>query len=230
MAAYFITATGTGTGKTFVTAGLLRFLREAGRKAQGFKPVLSGYDVPAGSDAAHLLEAMGKEASPDDVAAIAPFRFRAPLSPDMAAALEGRRLDFSALTRFCHDAAAQSGPVLIEGVGGVMVPLDESRTVLDLMAALGLPVVLVAGSFLGSISYTLTAAAVLRSAGIKIAALVVNDSGPDEGAGNIPLGDTVASLKRFLPDIALFALPRNPTTRDFAPLAAALWGGETGGG
>ena len=171
MTAFFITGTGTGIGKTFVTAGLLRSLRESGVAASAIKPVLSGYDGPSGSDPALLLEAMGQAISEDAVAQIAPFRFQAPLSPDMAARREGRSLDYAAVLSFCRDAAARPETVLIEGVGGVMVPLDDRRTTLDLMQALHLPVLLVAGSYLGSISHSLTAMAALAQAGITPATL-----------------------------------------------------------
>ncbi len=216
MSAFFIAGTGTGIGKTFVTAGLLRKLLETGAAACAFKPVVSGYDTAPGSDPALLLEAMGKAVSEAAVAEIAPFRFRAPLSPDMAARREGRSIDFAALLSFCQTAASHSGTVLIEGVGGVMVPLDAHRTTRDLMAALALPVVLVAGSYLGSISHSLTAMAALEQAGIRPLTLVVNDSGTHA----VPLDETAAALARFLPGQNIVTLPR--PGGDFTPLLAAI--------
>lgn len=227
MSAFFITATGTGIGKTFVTAGLLRYLRDSGKPASGLKPVVSGYEGAAGSDSAHLLEAMGETASDDSVARISPWRFKAPLSPDMAAAREEQEIDFDKLLSFCRGRAAEEkGTLLIEGVGGVMVPLNTQHTVLDWMAALNVPVVLVAGSYLGSLSHTLTAAAALERAGVKALALVVNDT----GTGEVPLTDTAATLLRFLPQHQIAILPRNPAGADFAPLAAAIFreAGKTG--
>jgi dethiobiotin synthetase len=198
MSAFFVTATGTGIGKTFVAAGLLRYLRQSGKPVFGLKPVVSGYEGAAGSDPAHLLEA---------------------LSPDMAAAREQREIDFAELTSFCRGYAAQEGTLLIEGVGGVMVPLDARHTVLDWMTALEVPVVLVAGSYLGSLSHTLTAAAALERAGIKAIAVIVNDT----GTGEVPLTDTAATLGRFLPRHQIAILPRNPASLDFAPLATAIF-------
>src|SRR3546814_8137834 len=79
---------------------------------------------------------------------MSPWRFRAPLSPDMAAAREGRTVPFDDLVDHCRDRlAAAAGPLLIEGVGGAMVPLDECHTVLDWMAALALPALLVSGTY-----------------------------------------------------------------------------------
>lgn len=218
MSAVFITATGTDIGKTFVTAGLLRYLREKGEAASAIKPVLSGYESPAGSDPARLLEAMGERVSDEAVARISPWRFAAPLSPDMAAAREGREIDFDALIAFCREHAAAPGTLLVEGVGGVMVPLDGRHTVLDWMAALGCPAVLVTGSYLGSLSHTLTAAAALERAGVKAIATVVNDT----GTGEVPPADTAATLRRFLPQSEIVLLPRHAAGPDFAPLAASI--------
>lgn len=219
MSAFFITATGTGIGKTFVTAGLLRYLRENGKPCAGLKPVISGYEKPDGSDPALLLEAMGKHVSDAAVAEIAPWRFQAPLSPDMAAAREGREVAFKELLAFCRDRASASELLLIEGVGGVMVPLDAQHTVLDWMVALGFPVVLVTGSYLGSLSHTLTAAAALERAGLPAISIIVNDS----GTGEVPLTDTGATLRRFLPRHEIALLPRDAKGLDFAPLAASIF-------
>jgi len=220
MSAVFITATGTGIGKTFVTAGLVRYLRDAGRDAVALKPVVTGYEGPApGSDPVLLLEAMGEATGADAVARITPWQFKAPLSPDMAAMREERVIDFDELVSFCRAESARHEFVLIEGVGGVMVPLDPRHTVLDWMSALGAPVLLVAGSYLGTLSHTLTAAEALSRAGIRAQALVINDSGDDA----VPLTDTAATLHRFLPRLEVAILPRGASSPDFAPLASALF-------
>ena len=142
MTAYFVTSTGTDIGKTFVTAGLIRHLRGAGAGVDALKPVVSGYDssVVETSDPAVLLEALGRPVSAKEIERMAPWRFRAPLSPDLAAAREGREIDFDALVGFSRSAVeAASGLLFIEGVGGIMVPLDARRTVLDWMAGLRIP-------------------------------------------------------------------------------------------
>lgn len=224
MTAIFVTGTGTGIGKTFVTAGLLRFLRDKGREAIGLKPVVTGYEGPTpDSDPGVLLQAMDRSVDAGTVARIAPWRFKAPLSPDMAALRENRTIDFDALVSFCHGEAVRHKVVLIEGVGGVMVPLSDWHTVLDWMAALGFPVLLVTGSYLGTLSHTLTAAAALERAGLKTAGLVINDSGD----GEVPLADTAATLHRFLPSLELAILPRDPKDLDFAAVAALLFQGDS---
>lgn len=204
--AYFITATGTDSGKTFVAEGLARELRARDRRVRALKPVMSGYDgacAPA-SDAGRLLTACGVAPTAQAVADIAPWRFAAPLSPDRAAALEGRAIDFDGLMGWCRsEIARRDDLLLVEGVGGVMVPLDGQHTVLDWMAALQLPVLLVAGTYLGAISHTLTALAVLRAAGLAPVVIALNES-----AGGVSLADTLASLAPHAGGIPLLPVAR----------------------
>jgi dethiobiotin synthetase len=225
MSAYFVTATGTDIGKTFVTAGLIRYLREHGQPVAALKPLVSGYDpsVVETSDPAVLLRALGLPVTANEIARIAPYRFRAPLSPDLAAAREGRSIDFEALVGFTREQiAVQRGMLFVEGVGGIMVPLDADRTVLDWMAALGLPTILVIGGYLGTISHTLTALDVLARRALPMRAIVVSEGERD----TVPLEETVASIAHFAMGIPVIGLPRLPGGLTehpaFAQLAALL--------
>jgi dethiobiotin synthetase len=225
MSAYFVTSTGTDIGKTFVTAGLIRYLRGAGQPVNALKPVVSGYEpsVVETSDPAVLLKALGRQVSADEVASIAPWRFRAPLSPDMAAAREGRSIEFDELVAFSRAAVkASTGMLFIEGVGGIMVPLRDKRTVLDWMAALDIPLLLVVGGYLGAISHTLTALDVISQRKLKVAAIVVSES----ERGTVELHDTVDSIARFSNGVEVVGLPRLPGGINehpaFAQIAALL--------
>jgi len=225
VAAYFVTSTGTDIGKTFVTAGLIRYLRTAGTNTAALKPVVSGYDssVVETSDPAVLLKALGRAVTADEIAKIAPWRFRAPLAPDIAAAREGRAIDFDALIDFSRAAIkSANGMLFIEGVGGIMVPLDGKRTVLDWMAALNIPLVLVVGGYLGAISHTLTALDVLAQRKLKIASIVVSENERD----TVALDDTVASIAHFSNGVDVIGLPRLPGGLNqhpaFARIAALL--------
>lgn len=207
MGVNFITGTGTDIGKTWLACALLHHWRSEGRQAAAFKPVLSGFDPgrAEASDAGQLLAALGRDVSAAELDAVAPWRFAAPLSPDMAAAKEGRSLDFEQLVAFTRRcASADFSPTLIEGVGGVMAPLDARHTVRDWIAAAGLPCVLVAGSYLGSLSHTLTALIALEKVGAGVTAIVVNET-PDSVAG---LDATLETLSRFTAGIPLLAIPR----------------------
>ena len=223
MSAIFISATGTEVGKTFVAASLIRHLRGAGQAVEALKPVATGFDPSdAGlSDSGVLLAALGRPVTLVEIDRITPFRFSAPLSPDMAAQRENRTVDFEALVAFSRAAVASTkSTLLIEGIGGVMVPLDEKHTVLDWMAALNIPVLLVAGSYLGSMSHTLTSLEALRQRGIAVKVLAVNES----AGASVPIADTVATLEQFVAPIPIVTLRRPPASNDqaFADIAALL--------
>jgi dethiobiotin synthetase len=205
--AVFVTATGTDIGKTFITAGLIRHFRGVGRLVGAIKPVVSGFDLEtvAGSDPAVLLSALGRPVVPEEIDRISPWRFLAAASPDIAAEREGRAIDFNALVEFCRRASTvKNEMLLIEGVGGIMVPLDARHTVLDWMTALRLRLILVAGSYLGTISHTLTTLHVLSHRKLDIAAIVVSESPQSP----VPLEDTIGTIARFADSIEVIGLPR----------------------
>jgi dethiobiotin synthetase len=207
LAAIFITATGTEIGKTFVAAGLIGSLRRRGRKVAALKPVVSGFDphASADSDPALLLKALGREPSEVAIAAIAPWRFSAPLSPDMAAARQGKPIDFAALVTFCRTAIDAAEDVLvIEGIGGLMVPFDAQSTVLDLIEALRIPIILLAGTYLGSLSHVLTAFEVATDRGLDVAALVLNET----SGSSVPIEAIQASLTNFCGEVPTIRLTR----------------------
>ena|ERR1700733_6342936 len=220
MRSYFVTATGTDIGKTYVTSNVIRAARQVGLDFSAIKPVLSGYDeaTASSSDSARLLAAMGKKVTLRNIAAITPWRFAAPLSPDMAAAREARTIDFATLISFC-EAASEASPdvLLIEGVGGVAVPLDDTHLVVDLISALRLPAILVAGTYLGTLSHTITAVEALVVRGIPVAAIVLNES---EGAP-VSLEETAAALASRLPH-PIHQIPRNTAAPPFRALVASL--------
>lgn len=205
MSTLFVTSTGTDVGKTFVMRALIEQLRATGRRVGALKPVASGFDPAAAqnSDTGLLLHALDRPLDPAGFDAVSPWRFRAPLSPDMAAARENRRIDFAELVAFCR-RARETDMTLIEGIGGVMVPLDDRHTVLDWIAALQCPVLLVAGSYLGTLSHTLSAALALRESGCIVAGIVVNESVEQP----VPPGDTASVLRRFTAPVPVVVAKR----------------------
>ena len=221
MTAIFVSAGGTDVGKTFVTTSLIRHLRRQGGIVEAIKPVVSGFD-PAmieASDPGALLAALGRPLNLTEVARISPWRFAAPLSPDMAAEREGRAIDFGAVAAFCRDAiAAERGHLLIEGIGGIMVPLDQSRTILDLVTDLRLPLLLVAGTYVGTISHTLTALQVAARRNLEVVAVVVSESQGSPAT----LEETVATLTRFSDSIDVIGIPRLAAAPEEHPAFAAI--------
>jgi len=205
--AIFITATGPDVGKTFVVASLIRLLRQMGRTVDAIKPIVSGYDatLAAASDPGVLIGALGLPFSPEAVDRVSPWRFRAAVAPDIAARREGRSIDVDAVVAYCQGAIEHRRDILlIEGVGGIMVPLDEHRTILDVMMALGVPLILVTGSYRGTISHTLTALDSLFRRDLNVIATIISET----PGSSIPLGDVVASIGRFTDPVIGLPRPR----------------------
>jgi dethiobiotin synthetase len=221
--AIFVTATGTDIGKTFVTTGLIAHYRKIGRTVDAIKPVVSGFtpDTHEQSDPARLLAALGSPPAMEEIERISPWRFAAPLSPDLAARREGRRIDYNQVVEFSRRAMmSRRGTLLIEGIGGVMVPIDDRHTVLDWMSLLRIPIILVAGTYVGTLSHTLTALDPLARRNLNVAAVVVSES---EGSP-ATLADTVATLREFAPVIDLVGIPRLPPGTLDHPAFAAIAG------
>jgi len=212
MTPIFITGSGTGIGKTFVAEALLRAWRAAGRNVAVLKPVITGFDeaAVAASDIGRLLAAAGVTPTSEYISLVSPWRFAAPLSPDMAAAREGSSVPVDEVIAYCRAAIAEAEQadmsLAIEGIGGVMVPLDGTRTVADVIAALDIPAILVCGSYLGSLSHTLTAYEALRARDVEIDRIIVSET-PDS---EVPLAETRDVLARFVAPVAVEVMPFVP--------------------
>ena len=212
MAAFFVTSCGTGRGKTYVSKSMIRGWLAAGENVQVMKPVISGFNPAAAedTDTGLLLAAAGQDLTPSTIDRVSPWRYAAPLSPDMAAALEDRAVPVDEIVDYCRSAisgAETAGAhLLIEGAGGVMVPLDQTCTMRDLIAALDIPVILVVGSYLGSLSHALTALEALRARDVAIDRIVVNETEDS----NIPLAETRDTLARFVGEVVLETLGFSP--------------------
>jgi dethiobiotin synthetase len=204
--AIFITATGPDVGKTLVVAALIRHLRAMGHAVDAIKPIVSGYEPAqaAASDPGTLIAALGLPFSPESIERTSPWRFRAALSPDLAARLEGRNIDVDGVIAYCKAAIdRRSDILLIEGVGGIMEPLDQHRTVLDVMMALRLPLILVTGSYRGALSHTLTALDSLFRRDMSVLATIVSET----AGSKVALDDIVAAISRFTEPV--IGLPRS---------------------
>lgn len=189
---FFVTGIGTGVGKSFCTAAMLH----QAPHFRAVKPVMSGYDAsqPSESDAGELLAAMRQPISEGAIHAISPYRFAAPLSPHLAAEKEGKTIAPEALIDWCLARMREQPHLLIEGVGGLMVPLNGRWRVLEWMCALNLPVIVIAGSYLGAINHTLLTLDALDRAGLPLHALLLSQS--EECAG---LEESLASITPYLP-------------------------------
>jgi dethiobiotin synthetase len=170
--AVFVTGTGTEVGKTVVAAAIARTFAAAGTVAV-FKPAVSGLDdYPPGLPDHELLGlAAGSDQSDDEVA---PYRYGPPVSPHLAAELAGAEIEPERLLAAARAAAERADSVVVEGVGGLLVPLTPTYLVRDLAVALGHPLVVVAPPGLGTINHTLLTVEAARAAGLAVAAVVLN--------------------------------------------------------
>ncbi|MDK2955803.1 MAG: adenosylmethionine---8-amino-7-oxononanoate aminotransferase [Desulfovibrionales bacterium] len=196
----FITATDTDAGKTFVTAHLLRRFRQRGRDAMAVKPVQTGCEPGAdGRLCAPDVEAYLKTAEgllpAGTREAMTMLTYRRACSPHMAGALEGAQPDIESM--LARVRSLRYRPLLVEGAGGVMAPLNASETMLDLMARLGFPVLLTAENRLGAINHVLLSLAALRSRGLEVAGVVFTQphpASPDDADIRV---ENAAAIPRF---------------------------------
>jgi dethiobiotin synthetase len=181
MRGLFVTATGTGVGKTVLSAALLAAMAAAGEPVRAYKPVVTGLEDEDEIAARgvwppdHELLAAVADMAPEDVS---PLRFGPAVSPHLAAQLAGERIDPAQLLAAARtDEAASTddaaGTLIVEGVGGLLTPLADDYTVCDLAAALDLPVLIAARPGLGTINHTLLTLRVARASGLDVRAVVL---------------------------------------------------------
>ncbi|MCY9658014.1 dethiobiotin synthase [Paenibacillus chondroitinus] len=187
----FITGTDTGVGKTMVTAAIAAALRSDGCQAGVWKPVQSGALLGSGeTDAEWLLQLTGINERPDTVA---PYTFEAPLAPMLAARQAGVTLTMQELIDAGKPLMERYDALLVEGAGGVAVPLNDDALMVDLITELQIPALIVARSGLGTINHTILTAAFLRHCKIPIIGVILND-GNDPDIQNDPSIVTNAEL------------------------------------
>ena len=216
-----VTGTDTGVGKTVIAAALVLARRDRGLRALGFKPVESGLSDEEAPDSAVLAAATAASDSLADPL----LQLGEPLAPAVAADRAGRALDTNALERRIRDLRQAGFSLVVEGAGGLLVPLAWGYTVLDLASRSGLVAVIVARAGLGALNQTQLTAEALRARGVPLRAVVLNCRGdpPDLAESTNP-----AALERLLPGVPVVVVPRHGTrdpleaARRSAPLVAGL--------
>ncbi len=174
----FITGTDTGVGKTHVATIIVRQLRNSGYHVGVYKPVASGCEKIRGrlvsEDAFKLWDAAGR---PGPIARVCPQAFAAPLAPHLAAALEGKKVDWALAVRGFEYWCRRSDIIIVEGAGGLLSPVTEEHYVADLAESINLPLVVVTKNVLGTINQTLQTlmAAANFGQGLPVAGIVVNE-------------------------------------------------------
>jgi dethiobiotin synthetase len=174
-AGLFITGTDTGVGKTLVAGAIARILSDKGRKVGVFKPIATGcrrdWEGLVSDDTEFLANCANSNLS---LSTITPVGYLTPAAPIVSAAREGRPIDFTGIANAYRQVCEDSDIVLVEGIGGVRVPLTEEFDLLDLAVEFGLPVVVVSRANLGTINHTLMTLDCIRAAQLKIAGVVIN--------------------------------------------------------
>ena len=209
--AWFVTGTDTGVGKTLVSAALLTALARTGQRVIGMKPVASGCDAtPHGlrSADAEALRVAGNVAA--DYADVNPYALAAPTAPHLAAAAAGVQIDIAVIRAHYARLAACADAVVVEGIGGWLVPINHNQTMADVASALALPVILVVGMRLGCLSHALLTQQAIAASGCRLVAWVANSVD-----GTAPEG-YVEALNDALGAPCLGILPSVPTAAQAA--------------
>ncbi|MFH1812542.1 MAG: dethiobiotin synthase [Pseudomonadota bacterium] len=204
--AHFVTGTDTGIGKTLVACALVHALRARGLNAVGMKPVASGAwrdtnGVIRNEDADALAAVSGGHFPQ---ALTSPYLFEAALAPHVAARLEGRAITSTVILDAFRSLSMRAQHVVVEGVGGFQVPLNDDFTTADLAEAIAAPVIMVVGLKLGCINHALLTAESIRARGLSLAGWVANST----PVGMLEQDATIAALSRRLDAPLLGTLPR----------------------
>jgi dethiobiotin synthetase len=218
----FVTATDTGVGKSILSAALLAAMAAAGEPVRAYKPVVTGLEDAHEIDARgvwppdHELLARVAGMEPEQVS---PLRFGPAVSPHLAAELAGTRIELEQLLGVAR-ALGDGHTLVVEGVGGLLVPLNERDTVSELAAALGLPVVIAARPGLGTINHALLTLQAARTAGLDVRALVLTPWPEQPDVIERSNRDTLARLGEV--EVATLGLVPGPDPRALATAGGSL--------
>jgi dethiobiotin synthetase len=213
----FVTGTDTGAGKTVLAAAIAAALHASGERVAAFKPVVTGVDEPdAVWPADHELLATATGAQPEQVCATT---FGPALSPHLAAQLAGVELSLDAIVAAARAAAQGADVLVVEGVGGLLVPFNASHCVRDLAVELGLPVLVAARPGLGTINHSLLTVEAARAAGLDVRAVVLTPWPAEPSVMQCSNRDTIAAHGGV--EVATLATV-SPAAGDLARAGAAL--------
>ena len=172
----FITSTGTNIGKTYCTVEILKKLKGNKVRFNAYKPILSGFDNSKieDSDSYKILKVNKIKPKIEDIKQISPWLFEKPIAPSIAAIKENKSLKYNEILKWCLIKSNNNFFNFFEGAGGLLVPIEKTKTTLDLMKDLDSKVVLIVGNYLGSVSHTLSAVQNLQHANLQIINIIIN--------------------------------------------------------
>ncbi len=171
----FITGTDTEVGKTVIAGGIARVLKDKGQEVGVFKPVASGCRSDRGGLVSPDAEFLAHCAdSPETLDQICPVRFREPLAPEVAVQRGAEPIELEIIRTYYNRLAAGKEVMIVEGIGGLLVPLSQELLVADLAGQMDLPLLIVAKPALGTINHTLLTIEAARARGLRVAGIVIN--------------------------------------------------------
>jgi dethiobiotin synthetase len=212
---YFITGTDTGVGKTLISCALLHAFAAQGKKVAGMKPVAAGCDEDGLNDDVKKLRAATNIFA--SLGQINPYSFLRPVAPHIAAQHAGVSINLDRIFESYKELASQAEVVIVEGVGGFQVPLNDKQDSTDLAIALGLPVILVVGIRLGCINHALLTARAINDCGLKLGGWIANILDANMDA----LNENIQTLQQIL-KAPLLATVAYQTSPDAAAISAQL--------
>ncbi len=198
--ALFITSTGTELGKTYCTVEIIKNLISKNFKVNPYKPILSGFDNNnfEASDSYKILSPLEKFINLKKIKSITPWCFKYPIAPSLAAKKEEKSLKFEEVLSWCakkvNSKDNRNSIKLFEGAGGLFVPIEKNNTILDLIKNLDLPLILVVGNYLGSVSHTISAVKNILNLKLNIVNIIINQNNNND----ININDTEYLLKESL--------------------------------
>jgi dethiobiotin synthetase len=223
--AVFITATGTGVGKTVVSSLLLGFLRKQGIKAGYQKWVSTGGEMP--EDLLYCLQKNDMEFDQGKLDNQVLYRFLMSASPHLAAQNEGKEVDPERIKEAFARSAKENDVLVVEGVGGVLVPLRRDLLLADFLTGLQLPALIVAHSGLGTINHTLLTIEALRQRELPLLGVVFSDEKEGMAADDPLVADNMRTIADMAGVEVFGRLSRlgdyGQLERDFQPIGYAIW-------
>ncbi|MBJ57910.1 MAG: dethiobiotin synthase [Rickettsiales bacterium] len=195
---FFVTSTGTDLGKTYISKNLIRIFKKKKISINPYKPIVSGVNKKNlfQSDGALLLKELNLNISVKDIKQISPWIFKQPLAPTLAAKKEKKKIKYSTIIKWFKNELKllKNDFALIEGVGGLMVPIGEKKTFIDFICKFNIPIILVIGNYLGTISHTLSLIKTIELANLHIINIVLNEGNEKK----IKINDTEFLLRENL--------------------------------
>jgi len=207
-AGLFVTGTDTGVGKTLAACVLLHRLRVRGLRALGMKPVAAGVEpTPDGPVNADVVALRAASSWPAPLRQVNPYSFEAAIAPHIAAAASGVRIEMAPIRQAFEALCGSADTIVVEGVGGFLVPLNEREDGGDLAVALALPVVLVVGMRLGCLNHALLTQQAIRSRSLPLAGWIANSIDPQMAR----FEENLQALRERIAAPLLGVIPYRPT-------------------